>query len=167
MTCSAAASIAPFSAAPQHRRIHLTWPGARRFTVVKAGEDRTFVIGEWDSMQSLTAARPHMIAVLDGFRHTLDALGDGLGVTDPISGTVVPDLMPAGWTAKAMSFSLAPITQAGPSGARQGGLNTLVSAAPVAAQGHSRQPATPALRASSTRRVRESRMSSSVPKAFM
>lgn len=79
-----------------HRRIELTWPGARRFTVVKAADGRMFVIGEWDSLESLAAARPHMIAVLDGFRHTLEELGDGLGVTDPIAGTAVLDLLPAG-----------------------------------------------------------------------
>ena len=77
-----------------HRKAQLDWPGARRFTVVKAGEDRMFVIGEWDSMESLAAARPQMIAILDSFRHTLEDLGGGLGVTDPISGTAVLDLLP-------------------------------------------------------------------------
>ena len=53
-----------------------------------------FVIGEWDSMESLRAAEPLMVAVLNEFRHTLEDLGGGLGVTDPISGTAVLDLLP-------------------------------------------------------------------------
>jgi hypothetical protein len=40
-------------------------------------------------MDSLAAARPHMAATLDSFRDTLDDLGDGRGVTDPVSGPVV------------------------------------------------------------------------------
>jgi hypothetical protein len=34
-------------------------------------------------------ARPHMIAALDSFRDTLEDLGSGLGLTDPVSGPVV------------------------------------------------------------------------------
>jgi len=75
-----------------HRRIEARWPGLVRFTVVKAADNRMFVIGEWDSMESLAAARPQMIAVLDSFRHTLEDLGGGLGMTDPISGTAVLQL---------------------------------------------------------------------------
>ena len=40
-------------------------------------------------MDALAAARPHMIATLDTFRHTLEELGSGLGLTDPVSGPVV------------------------------------------------------------------------------
>jgi hypothetical protein len=43
-------------------------------------------------MDSLAKARPNMIATLDSFRHTLEDLGGGLGVTDPISGPVVLEL---------------------------------------------------------------------------
>jgi hypothetical protein len=43
-------------------------------------------------MDSLVAARPHMVATLDGFRDTLEDLGGGLGVTDPVSGPVVLEL---------------------------------------------------------------------------
>ena len=75
-----------------HRNAEASWPGARRFTVVKASEGRMFVIGEWDSMDSLRAAEPLMIGLLNKFRHTLDDLGGGLGVTDPISGTAVLDV---------------------------------------------------------------------------
>lgn len=37
-------------------------------------------------------ARPNMIATLDSFRNTLEDLGGGLGVTDPVSGSVVLSL---------------------------------------------------------------------------
>ena len=79
-----------------HRRVERSWPGLRRFTVVKAGDNRMFAIGEWDSMESLAAARPQMIAVLDSFRHTLEDMGGGLGLTDPISGTAVLEMTAPG-----------------------------------------------------------------------
>jgi hypothetical protein len=77
-----------------HRKAERNWPGARRFSVVKASEDRMFVVGEWDSMEALAAARPLMIGVLDSFRGTLEDLGGGLGMTDPVSGTVVLEMIP-------------------------------------------------------------------------
>jgi len=40
-------------------------------------------------MDALAAARPSMIATLDTFRDTLEDLGGGLGLTDPVSGSVV------------------------------------------------------------------------------
>jgi hypothetical protein len=43
-------------------------------------------------MADLAAARPKMIATLDSFRDTLEDLGAGLGVTDPVSGPVVLEL---------------------------------------------------------------------------
>ena len=43
-------------------------------------------------MDALAAARPHMIETLDSFRDTLEDLGDGKGVTDPVSGAVVLQL---------------------------------------------------------------------------
>jgi len=42
-----------------------------------------------DSIQSIIAARPKMIARLDRIRDMLEDLGGGLGVTDPVSGEVV------------------------------------------------------------------------------
>ncbi|HYF09316.1 MAG TPA: antibiotic biosynthesis monooxygenase [Acetobacteraceae bacterium] len=77
-----------------HRRGETNFAGARRFHVVKAAGNSFFVIGEWDSMEAMAAARPMMIAVLDSFRHTLEDLGGGLGVTDPISGTAVLEITP-------------------------------------------------------------------------
>jgi len=45
-------------------------------------------------MEAMAAARPNMIATLDTFRDTLEDLGGGLGVTDPVSGEVVLELTP-------------------------------------------------------------------------
>ena len=75
-----------------HRKAHRDYVGFKRFSLIKTG-DRTYcVIGEWDSQQSLVAARPKMIAMLDTFRDTLEDLGGGLGVTDPVSGEVVVEM---------------------------------------------------------------------------
>jgi hypothetical protein len=72
-----------------HKKIHADWPGLRHVNMVKTG-DRTYcIIAEWSDMDALIAARPHMIATLDSFRDTLDDLGGGLGVTDPVAGPVV------------------------------------------------------------------------------
>jgi hypothetical protein len=57
-----------------------------------SGERSYCMVGEWDDMDSLAAARPSMISMLDGFRDTLEDLGDGLGVTDPVSGEVAVEL---------------------------------------------------------------------------
>ena len=43
-------------------------------------------------MDAMAAARPQMIATLDSFRDTLEDLGEGRGVTDPVSGPVVLQL---------------------------------------------------------------------------
>jgi hypothetical protein len=72
-----------------HKKVHADWPGLRHVNMVKTG-DRTYcIIGEWDDMDALAKARPNMIATLDTFRHLLEDLGGGLGVSDPISGPVV------------------------------------------------------------------------------
>lgn len=63
--------------------------GLRRVSIVKTGERDFCFVGEWDSMDALATARPKMIAILDDFRDRLEDLGNGLGVTDPVSGEVV------------------------------------------------------------------------------
>ena len=65
------------------------FPGMRSARVVRTGERDFCVIGEWDDMDAIVAARPAMTAVLDGLRDALDDLGGGLGVTDPVSGELV------------------------------------------------------------------------------
>lgn len=72
-----------------HEKIDRDWAGLRHVNMVQTGERSYCVIAEWDSMDALAAARPQMIATLDSFRDTLEDLGNGLGVTDPVSGTVV------------------------------------------------------------------------------
>jgi quinol monooxygenase YgiN len=75
-----------------HRSAQRDFAGNRRFSLIKTG-DRTYcAIGEWDGQQSIAAARPKMIALLDTFRDTLEDLGGGLGVTDPVSGEVVVEM---------------------------------------------------------------------------
>jgi quinol monooxygenase YgiN len=75
-----------------HRKVKADWPGLRRVNMVKTGDRSYCIIAEWSDMDALAAARPHMIATLDGFRHMLEDLGNGLGVTDPVSGPVVLEL---------------------------------------------------------------------------
>jgi antibiotic biosynthesis monooxygenase (ABM) superfamily enzyme len=75
-----------------HRNVQAQWPGMRHANIIKTG-DRTYcIIAEWSDMEALAAARPQMIAVLDSFRDTLEDLGGGVGVTDPVSGPVVLEL---------------------------------------------------------------------------
>ena len=75
-----------------HEKAVLNAAGLRKATLVKTG-DRTFCfIGEWSDMDSLAAARPSMIGILDTFRHLLEDLGGNLGLTDPVSGPVVVEL---------------------------------------------------------------------------
>jgi quinol monooxygenase YgiN len=75
-----------------HRKIEESWAGMRHANIIKTGEGHYCIIGEWDSMEAMAAARPQMIATLDTFRHTLEDLGNGLGLTDPVSGPVVLSL---------------------------------------------------------------------------
>jgi quinol monooxygenase YgiN len=75
-----------------HRKAGRKFPGSRRFSLIKTGERTYCVIGEWNDMPSLAGARPQMIALLDTFRDTLEDLGGGLGVTDPVSGEVVVEM---------------------------------------------------------------------------
>ena len=69
-----------------HSAVERNWPGLRRANMIKTGEGSYCIIAEWDDMDALAAARPHMIATLDSFRDTLD------GGTDPVSGPVVLEL---------------------------------------------------------------------------
>ena len=43
----------------------------------------------WESEEKMANARPQMIGLLDSARHLLEELSPELGVTDPVSGTVV------------------------------------------------------------------------------
>jgi hypothetical protein len=75
-----------------HKAANRGFPGMRRFTMVKTGEGAYCVIGEWASFEKIAAARPGMIAILDSFRDCLVDLGGGLGLTDPVAGSVVMEI---------------------------------------------------------------------------
>ncbi|MDM4765865.1 antibiotic biosynthesis monooxygenase [Pelomonas sp. SE-A7] len=77
-----------------HRKADPTFKGFRRGSMVQTGERDFCLVGEWDDFASLAAARSQMISLLDSFRAELEDLGNGLGVTDPVSGEVVLDLKP-------------------------------------------------------------------------
>lgn len=66
--------------------------GFRKLAVVKTGERSYCIVGEWDEMSSIVAARPTMIGILDSFRDMLEDLGGDLGVTDPISGEALVEI---------------------------------------------------------------------------
>jgi hypothetical protein len=74
-----------------HRAFDRHLPGLRRIALVKTGDRSYSVVGEWNSFDDLAAARPQMIGLLDTMRADLEDLGGGLGVTDPVSGSVVVD----------------------------------------------------------------------------
>ena len=71
-----------------HQGVGADWPGLRHAHIIEAGDGRYCIIAEWDDMDAIAAARPQMIATLDGFRDCLDEMAGG-GVTDPVSGPVV------------------------------------------------------------------------------
>jgi hypothetical protein len=64
-------------------------PGMRAQHLIKTAERCYCFIGEWDRIESIVAARPAMRESLEAFRETLEDLGNGLGVTDPIAGEVI------------------------------------------------------------------------------
>ena len=72
-----------------HKKVAADWAGLRHVNMIKTGERTYCIIAEWSDMDALASARPQMIATLDSFRDTLEDLGGGLGVTDPVAGPVV------------------------------------------------------------------------------
>jgi hypothetical protein len=75
-----------------HKNAALGLPGFRRGLLVQTGERTFCFVGEWDSMSDLAGGRDQMISILDTFREMLEDLGDGLGVTDPVSGEIVVEV---------------------------------------------------------------------------
>jgi len=75
-----------------HKQLKPAFKGFRGGALIKTG-DRTFCfVAEWASFQKIADARPQMIGLLDQMRDLLEDLGNGLGVTDPVSGEVVVSL---------------------------------------------------------------------------
>ena len=66
--------------------------GFRKGALIKTGDRAYCFIGEWDRFDSIVAARPTLIASLDTMRQMLEDLGQGLGVTDPVSGEAVAEI---------------------------------------------------------------------------
>ena len=66
-------------------------PGQKMSRLFKTGERTYCYIGIWESEEAIAAQRNAMIANLDKMRHVLEELSPELGVTDPVSGTVVLD----------------------------------------------------------------------------
>lgn len=83
-----------------HRRVRPGFKGYIRGDLVRTGEQTFCMIGEWRNFQSLVAARPQMIAILDELRNLLEDLGGGLGLTDPVSGETVARVTSAKVTKK-------------------------------------------------------------------
>jgi len=75
-----------------HRHAERGFPGLRGGGLIKTGDRSYCLVGEWDNLASIAAARPAMIANLNRFRDTLEDLGNGLGVTDPVSGEMIVGL---------------------------------------------------------------------------
>ena len=72
-----------------HKKVQVNWPGLLHANMIKTGEHTYCIIAEWSDIDALANARSQMVATLDSFRDTLEDLGGGLGVTDPVSGPVV------------------------------------------------------------------------------
>ena len=75
--------------ASQTKALRTDMPGALETALVKTGDRSYCLVGKWDKFDSIVAARPTMIGFLDDIRPFLEDLGNGLGVTDPVSGTTV------------------------------------------------------------------------------
>ena len=74
------------------KEVQADWPGLKHSNIIRTGEHTYCIIAEWTDMDTLAKARANMIETLDSFRDTLEDLGGGLGVTDPVSGPVVLEL---------------------------------------------------------------------------
>ena len=75
-----------------HRKMRPDLKGFLGASLVRTGDQTFCFVGEWRNYQSIVAARPQMIAMLDTVRDMLEDLGGGLGVTDPVSGEVAVKL---------------------------------------------------------------------------
>jgi hypothetical protein len=72
-----------------HKNVAAAWPAVRSVNIIKTGERSYCLIAEWPDTDAIANARPQMIETLNSFRHVLEELGEGRGVTDPVSGPAV------------------------------------------------------------------------------
>lgn len=77
-----------------HRKIEQHLPGFRQGSLIHTGDRSYCFIGEWNRAADMASAEDKMISILDSFRDTLEDLGNGLGVTDPVSGDVILEIEP-------------------------------------------------------------------------
>ncbi len=75
-----------------HRNIQSNSIGWKRADMIRTGDRSYCVIGEWEDIAAVAAARPNMIATPNSFSDTLEDLGGDLGITDPVSGPVVLEI---------------------------------------------------------------------------
>ena len=59
---------------------------------IQTGPNNMCIVGEWKDADSIVKARDKMIAGLDAVRPLLEEISPELGVTDPISGSVIMEL---------------------------------------------------------------------------
>ena len=81
-----------FLDAHQPQNVQSKWPGWKQVDLIQTGDRSYCVIGEWEDMAAMAAARANMIATLNSFRDTLEDFGGGIGVTDAVSGPVVIEI---------------------------------------------------------------------------
>jgi hypothetical protein len=65
------------------------WEGQLLQILARTGEQSYVGFGLWKSEEKMTNAMPLMIGLLDSARHLLEEISPELGVTDPVSGSVV------------------------------------------------------------------------------
>ena len=65
------------------------WDGQLLQILARTGEQSYVGFGLWENEEKMTSAMPLMIGLLDSARHLLEEMSPELGVTDPVSGTVV------------------------------------------------------------------------------
>ena len=65
------------------------WDGQLIHILARTGEQSYVGYGLWQSEEHMQNAMPQMISLLDSTRHLLEVLSPELGVTDPVSGSVV------------------------------------------------------------------------------
>ena len=60
--------------------------------LIQTGPSTMCTVGEWKDADSIAKARDKMIAGLDTVRPLLEEISPELGVTDPVSGSVIMEL---------------------------------------------------------------------------
>jgi hypothetical protein len=63
--------------------------GLLSHTLIQTGENSFCSFGVWKDKDSMDNAMSDMIALLNASRHLLEEISSELGVTDPVSGSIV------------------------------------------------------------------------------